>query len=108
MEGSPSQHQQQWPAKASGYKLDGPIGQGSFGLVWKSFCIDKESPHFGQEVAIKIVDLEHFQDGNMDDIRKEINIMSSFRHNNVVSYYVSFIDDSDLWLVMPLLGAGSL
>ena len=44
----------------------------------------------------------------MDDIRKEINIMSSCRHKNVVSYYVSFIDDSDLWLVMPLLGAGSL
>ena len=44
----------------------------------------------------------------MDDIRKEINIMSSCRHQNVVSYYVSFIDDSDLWLVMPLLGAGSL
>jgi serine/threonine protein kinase len=59
-------------------------------------------------VAIKIVDLEHFQDGNMDDIRKEINIMSSCRHKNVVSYFVSFIDDSDLWLVMPLLGAGSL
>lgn len=54
------------------------------------------------------MDLEHFQDGNMDDIRKEINIMSSCRHQNVVSYYVSFIDDSDLWLVMPLLGAGSL
>ena len=34
--------------------------------------------------------------------------MSSCRHKNVVSYYVSFIDDSDLWLVMPLLGAGSL
>ena len=59
-------------------------------------------------MAIKIVDLEHFQDGNMDDIRKEINIMSSCRHKNVVSYFVSFIDDSDLWLVMPLLGAGSL
>ena len=44
----------------------------------------------------------------MDDIRKEINIMSSCRHKNVVSYFVSFIDDSDLWLVMPLLGAGSL
>ena len=44
----------------------------------------------------------------MDDIRKEINIMSSCRHKNVVSYYVSFIDDSDLWLVMPLLGAGSV
>ena len=26
----------EWPAKASGYKLIGPIGQGSFGLVWKA------------------------------------------------------------------------
>lgn len=54
------------------------------------------------------MDLEHFQDGNMDDIRKEINIMSSCRHKNVVSYFVSFTDESDLWLVMPLLGAGSV
>ena len=44
----------------------------------------------------------------MDDIRKEINIMSSCRHKNVVSYFVSFTDESDLWLVMPLLGAGSV
>ena len=63
---------QQWPAKASGYKLVGPIGQGSFGLVWKATCTQTESPHCGEEVAIKIVDLEHFQDGNMDDIRREI------------------------------------
>lgn len=103
-----SYSQQQWPAKASGYKLIGPVGQGSFGLVWKAMCTDTSSPRNGSEVAIKIVDLEHFQDGNMDDIRKEINIMSSCRHKNVVSYFVSFIDDSDLWLVMPLLGAGSL
>ena len=44
----------------------------------------------------------------MDDIRKEIQIMSSCRHENVISYYVSFTDCSDLWLVMPLLGAGSV
>lgn len=60
------------------------------------------------EVAIKIVNMELFEDGNMDDIRKEINIMSSCKHENVVSYFVSFIDETDLWLVMPLLGAGSL
>ena len=44
----------------------------------------------------------------MDDIRKEIQIMSQCSHKNVISYFVSFIDDSDLWLVMPLLGAGSV
>jgi len=60
------------------------------------------------QVAIKIVNMELFQDGNMDDIRKEINIMSSCKHKNVISYFVSFMDESDLWLVMPLLGAGSV
>ena len=44
----------------------------------------------------------------MEDIRKEIQIMSSCRHKNVVSYFVSFTEHSDLWLVMPLLGAGSV
>ena len=52
--------------------------------------------------------MELFQDGNIDDIRKEINIMSSCKHDNVINYYVSFIDEKDLWLIMPLLGAGSL
>lgn len=33
--------------------------------------------------------------------------MSHCQHKNVVSCYVSFIEDSDLWLVMPILGAGS-
>ena len=47
-------------------------------------------------------------DGSMDDIRREINIMSQCRHEHVVSYFVSFIDQSDLWLVMPLYGAGSV
>jgi serine/threonine-protein kinase OSR1/STK39 len=47
-------------------------------------------------------------DGSMEDIRREIGIMSSCRHENVVSYFVSFIDQSDLWLVMPLYGSGSV
>lgn len=44
----------------------------------------------------------------MEDVRREIQIMWSCHHKNVVTYYVSFLDDSDLWLVMPLLGAGSV
>ena len=33
--------------------------------------------------------------------------MSSCLHKNLCRYYVSFMDDSDLWMVMPLLGSGS-
>ena len=33
--------------------------------------------------------------------------MSICQHKNVVSCYVSFIEESDLWIVMPILGAGS-
>lgn len=33
--------------------------------------------------------------------------MSHCQHQNVVSCHASFIEDSDLWLVMPILGAGS-
>jgi len=40
---------------------------------------------------------------SIEDIRKEISIMSICFHKNVVSCYVSFIEDSDLWLVMPVL-----
>ena len=52
--------------------------------------------------------MELFQDENINDIRKEINIMSTCNHPNVIKYYVSFSDEADLWLVMPLLDAGSL
>ena len=78
---------------------------GSFGIVWKAQC--NEGPHKTQEVAIKVVNLEQFQDNSIEEIRKEILIMSHCQHKNVVTAYVSFIEDSDLWLVMPILGAGS-
>ena len=46
----------QWPTKAINYKLHTPIGQGSFGLVWKAECIT--GGHMNTNVAIKIIDLE--------------------------------------------------
>lgn len=33
--------------------------------------------------------------------------MSTCKHKNVVGCYVSFIEGTDLWLVMPILSAGS-
>lgn len=63
---------------------------GSFGLVWKAQCMT--GVHAKKNVAIKIIDLEQFLDNSIDEIRKEISIMSQCKHKNVVSCYVSFIE----------------
>ena len=34
--------------------------------------------------------------------------MSKLNHINVMNYYVSFLSDRELWLVMPLIEAGSI
>jgi serine/threonine protein kinase len=78
---------------------------GTFGLVWKADVID--GPHRGEHVAVKVVDLEQFEDNSIDDMRKEIAVMSTCMHKNVVSCLVSFIEETSLWLVMPILSAGS-
>jgi serine/threonine protein kinase len=78
---------------------------GTFGLVWKADVL--EGPHRGHNVAVKIVDLEQFEDNSIDDMRKEIAVMSTCKHKNVVSCLVSFIEGTDLWLLMPILSAGS-
>ena len=48
------------------------------------------------------------KNSSIEETRKEIETMSKCYHENVMSYFVSFVTDKELWLVMPLLGAGSL
>ena len=97
----------QWPAEARKYRLDTPVGMGAFGLVWRAFMLKDSFDQRGTEVAIKIIDLAQFHASSIDDIRKEVSIMSTCQHKNVVSQHVSFVEGNDLWIVMPILGAGS-
>lgn len=90
-----------WPCSADMYEVLGEIGQGAFATVYRARVKGRT-----EEVAIKIIDLDQFNT-NWDEIRKEISVMRSLNHENVVKIYCSFVDEQDLWIVMPLLAGGS-
>jgi serine/threonine-protein kinase OSR1/STK39 len=59
-------------------------------------------------VAIKTIDLEQFPDTNITDLHKEIAFMATNHHKNIIPEYASFVDNGAyLWIVMPLVDAGS-
>lgn len=78
------------------------IGQGSFGDVYKGF--DKE---LNKQVAIKVIDLEESED-EIDDIQKEISVLSQCRCPYITEYYGSFLNQTKLWIIMEYMAGGSV
>ncbi|XP_019443927.1 PREDICTED: germinal center kinase 1-like isoform X1 [Lupinus angustifolius] len=78
------------------------IGQGSFGDVYKGF--DKE---LNREVAIKVIDLEESED-EIDDIQKEISVLSQCRSQYITEYYGSYLNQTKLWIIMEYMAGGSV
>ncbi|GBG63339.1 hypothetical protein CBR_g37697 [Chara braunii] len=90
------------PPQEGRYEIVGMIGKGSFGDVFKG--VDKET---GQEVAIKIIDLEEAED-DVEDIQKEIAVLSQCRSQYVTEYYGSYLHNTKLWIVMEYMAGGSV
>ncbi|KAJ4982052.1 hypothetical protein NE237_032889 [Protea cynaroides] len=78
------------------------IGKGSFGDVYKGF--DKE---LNKDVAIKVIDLEEAED-EIEDIQKEIAVLSQCRSPYITEYYGSFLHQTKLWIVMEFMAGGSV
>lgn len=78
------------------------IGRGSFGDVYKGF--DKE---LKKEVAIKVIDLEEAED-DIEDIQKEISVLSQCRCPYITDYYGSYLHQTKLWIVMEYMAGGSV
>ncbi|PIA35176.1 hypothetical protein AQUCO_03600083v1 [Aquilegia coerulea] len=78
------------------------IGKGSFGDVYKGF--DKE---LNKDVAIKVIDLEEAED-EIEDIQKEISVLSQCRSPYITEYYGSYLHQTKLWIVMEYMAGGSV
>ncbi|XP_018901416.2 LOW QUALITY PROTEIN: uncharacterized protein Nuak [Bemisia tabaci] len=80
------------------------LGQGTYGKV--QLGINKET---GQEVAIKIIKKCKIKtEADLIRIRREIQIMSSVRHPNIIHIYEVFENQDKMVLVMEYAAGGEL
>ncbi|KAJ3303343.1 hypothetical protein HDV03_003992 [Kappamyces sp. JEL0829] len=87
---------------AEDYELRQVIGQGSSAMVY----LATYKPN-GKPVSIKVIDLDMFERNQIDELRRELQIMTLSRHQNLLPVYGSFVSGSKLYIVTPVLSAGS-
>jgi serine/threonine protein kinase len=67
------------------------------------YSVDRRT---GEAVAIKIIDVENAED-DVDDIIKEIAILSELKSPYVTKYHGSYLKGSNLWIIMEFCSGGS-
>ena len=86
------------------YRLEETLGTGSFGKVKLATHL-----HTGIKVAIKILSKEKIRQLEMSEkVKREIQILRSFKHPHIVRLYEVIDTPSDLFLVTEYVPGGEL
>ncbi|MGC9539860.1 serine/threonine-protein kinase [Streptomyces sp. UG1] len=87
---------------AQRYRLDGPVGRGGMGEVWRA-----TDEMLGRTVAVKLLAAEA-DEAAVQRFRREAEIAARLSHPHVVALYDAGAHEGRLFLVMEFVDGGSL
>ncbi|KAF8691265.1 hypothetical protein HU200_040389 [Digitaria exilis] len=93
----------EFPIRAEDYELLEPIGDGATAVVRRARC----RPLAGEVVAVKIMNMAHRTESDVNNASEEVKTMIMIDHPNLLSAYCSFTEGEALWIVMPYMAGGS-
>jgi NIMA (never in mitosis gene a)-related kinase len=91
---------------SSAYETIRVLGRGSYGTA----VLAREKPHAGcgQLRVLKEVNFSQMQPERCQEARKEVEVLRSLQHINIVAYYSTFVEFGRLYIVMEYADGGTL
>ncbi|CAH8586562.1 unnamed protein product [Schistosoma margrebowiei] len=83
------------------WEIISELGDGAFGKVYKTHKRNTEL-----FAALKRVDFE--SEAELEDFMLEIDILTNFKHKNILTLHEVYIYESKLWIYLELCGGGAL
>ncbi|XP_050147030.1 serine/threonine-protein kinase ATG1a-like isoform X1 [Malus sylvestris] len=85
------------------YILGPKVGSGSFAVVWRS-----RHRQLGTEVAVKEIDKKPLSPKVSDNVLKEISILSTINHPNIIRLFEAIQTEDRIFLVLEYCDGGDL